>query len=396
MTAALVVDVLLVIVGLIALVSGWRQGAVGSVLSAIGIVAGLIIGVALAPLVGGLVESSALRFLLALAVIVLIVSLGNLVGGMLGAGIRNQMRRSSAHLLDSAVGALFQFVAVLVVVWMVSVPLAAGLGPPASDGVRNSKVLRTIDSLTPDSLAQLPARLAAVLDDSGLPPLVSPFLDTREDVEAPSQNVAGPQLVEALRPSIIHVMGAAEICDRRLMGSGFVTAPDYVITNAHVVAGTQSVRLDTVLGVKEADVVYFNPNVDIAVLHSPGLGLEPLVWAQQPASTGDDALVLGHPGSGPFEAAPARIADRITISGSDIYANGRVEREAYAVRGSIREGNSGGPLVNRNGEVLGVVFGASRENSSTGFAVTAREVQRQVGEVTQHTQPVDTQACVGA
>lgn len=395
MTAAFIVDALLVLVAVLALRGGWRQGAVASILAAIGITAGLVIGLAVAPLLMGLTSSVVSRFLVGFAVIASLIGMGNLIGAVLGASLRDRMRRRTSQSFDSALGAVFQFLTVMAVCWLVSVPLATGLGSPGAGAIRGSVILGGIDRVTPDALDTVPSRLSAMLDESGLPPLVSPFESTgTSDVPAPSASVADQALVEEIRPSIVHVMGNAEQCSRRLMGSGFVAADDYVVTNAHVVAGTNSVRLDTLFGVKDADVVYFNPEVDVAVLHSPGLDITPLRWADQPASSGDDAIVFGYPESGPFEAAPARIADRITISGSDIYARGQVEREAYTVRGSIREGNSGGPLVNADGDVLGVVFGASRDLSDIGFALTADEVLGHIGDVTALTQPVDAQTCV--
>lgn len=395
MTAALIVDGLLILVAIIAIRGGWRQGAIASVLAAIGIVAGLVVGLGIAPLVMGLTDSLVLRFLLGLAVIVLLVGMGNLIGAVLGASLRDRMRVRWSHTFDSILGAILQFIAVMLVCWMVSVPVATGFGPPVADGVRNSTVLRGVDRIAPDSWSAIPSRISALLDESGLPPLVSPFQSTGvDDVAAPEAQVEDRALVEQIRPSVIHVVSTAEECSRRLMGSGFVAADDYVVTNAHVVAGSGTVRLDTVAGVKDAEVVYFNPEVDIAVLYSPDLGLNALPWAEDEAVTGDEAVVAGHPASGPFEASPARIANQVTISGSDIYAEGRVQREAYTVRGSIREGNSGGPLLNSEGEVLGVVFGASRDASDVGFAVTADEVRNQIGDVDRLTSTVDTQACV--
>ena len=197
-----------------------------------------------------------------------------------------------------------------------------------------------------------------------------------------------------MRPSVIHVLGDATSCQRRLLGSGFVVAPDYVLTNAHVVAGTDTVRLDTMVGLRDADVVYYDPEVDLAVLHVPDLGLEPLEWASEPAVSGQDTIVMGFPASGPFEAAPARVRSKLTIAGPNIYASGRVEREAYTVRGSIREGNSGGPMTGLDGRVLGVVFGASLDESDTGYVLTAAEVNERVGDVTAYTEPVGTGECV--
>ncbi|MGP6175536.1 MarP family serine protease [Corynebacterium sp. A21] len=395
MTVSLIIDAVLILAVVVALISGWRAGAFSSVLSTVGVVAGLICGAALAPVVMQLTDSTALRVLLALGTIILLIGIGNLVGGMLGSALRDRMRFRSSMKIDSGIGAIFQGVVTLFVAWLVAIPLATGVGGAIGEGMRDSVVLGFVDSATPNQFDRVPTQISALLNDSGIPQIGSPFqTDSSPEVEAPRINVANHELVESLRPSVIHVLGDAQVCSRRLMGSGFVTESDYVITNAHVVAGTETIRLDTVLGVREAEVVYYNPEVDIAVLHSPGLDLPVLPWATTPAATGDDAMVMGFPESSPFEAAPARIRDQITIAGPDIYANGRVEREAYTVRGSIRQGNSGGPMTNTEGDVLGVVFGASVDSSDTGYALTAAEVQRQLGDVTRLTEPVDTESCV--
>lgn len=395
MTASLIIDGILVLAVVLALIGGWRAGAFSSVLSTVGVIAGLICGAALAPAVMGLAESTPLRALLALGTIILLVGIGNMVGGMIGAALRDRMRFRSLMKLDSGIGAVFQGVVTLLVAWMVALPLAAGVGGTIGDGIRNSAVLGTVDRVVPDQLDRVPRGISTMLNDSGIPLIGSPFeQNSAPEVEAPNIEVANQELVNQMRPSVVHVLGDARECSRRLMGSGFVTQPDYVLTNAHVVAGTGNVRLDTVLGLREAEVVYYNPEVDIAVLHSPGLDLPSLDWAEQPATTGDDAIVMGFPESSPFEAAPARVRDQITIAGPDIYANGRVERDAYTLRGAIRQGNSGGPMTNAEGDVLGMIFGASVDSSDTGYALTTGEILNQVGDVSQLTQPVDTGACV--
>ena len=396
-SVSLAVDIAIVIAVLLAVRVGWRQGALTAVLAAVGVIAGLVLGTVAAPAAMQLADQPAVRFLLAVGVLILLVGLGQLVGASLGAALRDRMRTRSGQRVDSSIGAVFQSVAAVVVIWLVSLPLASNLGGQPGQALRKSRILSGLNAAAPDRLASLPNGLAAMLNDSGLPPLVSPWERSGADVEveAPELEIGDPELLERVRPSVIHVLGDAEACSRRLMGSGFVTEPDYVITNAHVVAGTDKVRLDTVLGLKEADVVYYNSDVDIAVLHSPGLGLEPLPWAEDVAVTGDDAVVLGFPQSGPFSAETARIRDRLTIAGPDIYSTGRVERDAYTVRGSIRQGNSGGPMINPEGQVLGVVFGASVEDSDTGYALTADEVRGHVGDVTQLVDAIPTGSCVG-
>ena len=130
------------------------------------------------------------------------------------------------------------------------------------------------------------------------------------------------------------------------------------------------------------------------MLRAAQLGLPALRWAQGELAAGDDAVVMGYPKSGPFEASAARVRGKLEIAGPDIYTTGRVERETYTIRGNIRQGNSGGPLLTPSGEVAGMIFGASLDTSETGYALTAHQVQQRVGDVRSLTSPADTQACV--
>ncbi|APT91753.1 membrane protein [Corynebacterium phocae] len=395
MNPALIVDGIIVIGALLAWLSGWRQGAVSSLLSFVGIVAGLVIGAGVAPFVLELTDHVALRFLLVVGLLMLLGGVGQLAGTALGTRLREKMKARSHQTWDSFVGGVFQVVALLAVAWLVSLPLASGLSGKAGLGVRESTVLGALNRNMPQGINNVPAEIAGMLNETGLPPLVSPWITQGTvEVEQPRIEVQDRALIERLRPSVVHVLGDADACSRRLMGSGFVAREDYVITNAHVVAGTNVVALDTVLGVKEAEVVYYNPDVDIAVLHSPKLGIAPLPWAVEPAESGQEAVVMGYPLSGPFTATPARIRERLIIAGPDIYADGRVERDAYTLRGQIQQGNSGGPMINAQGEVLGVIFGASVDDTDTGYALTANEVLGHVGEYWTLTQPVPTGECV--
>jgi len=166
------------------------------------------------------------------------------------------------------------------------------------------------------------------------------------------------------------------------------------MTNAHVVAGTSTVTVDTVAGPLDANVVLFDPAVDVAVLDVPGLTADVLRFAPEKARTGDSAIVLGYPGGGPYTASAARIREVLDLRGPDIYRSGNVEREVYTVRGSIRQGNSGGPLVDEQGRVLGVVFGAAVDDSDTGFVLTADEVSRQLEQAGQARGAVGTGVCI--
>lgn len=395
MDPAWIVDGFIVVAVLAAMTTGWRQGGLASLLSAVGILAGLIIGLGVAPLVLQITDQVGIRFLLALGMLILLIGLGQLLGSALGHAIRDRMKTKSGQRVDSSFGAILMSVFSLVLIWLIATPMATGLSNSVGKGVRESAILREVNKVMPDELTQLPRSISGMLNDSGLPPVMMPWEDgSSVDVEAPNIEVADQAMVQDIRPSVVHVIADADGCRRRMMGSGFVTADNYVVTNAHVVAGTQTAYVDTVVGIKEARVVYYNPEVDIAVLRAENLGLEPLAWADGPAYTGDDAVVMGFPHSGPFTANAARIRERVNIAGPDIYSNSRVERESYILRGTVVQGNSGGPLISPNGTVLGLIFGASVDDTDTGYAITAEEVRAHIGDVTRFENSVDTQECV--
>ena len=395
MDPAWIVDGFIVVAVLAAMTSGWRQGGLASLLSAVGILAGLIIGLGVAPLVLQITDQVGIRFLLALGMLILLIGLGQLLGSALGHAIRDRMKTKSGQRVDSSFGAILMSVFSLVLIWLIATPMATSLSNSVGKGVRESAILREVNKVMPDELTQLPRSISGMLNDSGLPPVMMPWEDgSSVDVEAPNIEVADQAMVQDIRPSVVHVIADADGCRRRMMGSGFVTADNYVVTNAHVVAGTQTAYVDTVVGLKEARVVYYNPEVDIAVLRAENLGLEPLAWADGPAYTGDDAVVMGFPHSGPFTANAARIRERVNIAGPDIYSNSRVERESYILRGTVVQGNSGGPLISPDGTVLGLIFGASVDDTDTGYAITAEEVRAHIGDVTRFENSVDTQECV--
>lgn len=179
-----------------------------------------------------------------------------------------------------------------------------------------------------------------------------------------------------------------------LEGTGFVVAPQRVMTNAHVVAGSTGVTVEVDGTPYDATVVSFDPNHDVSLLAVPNLPSEPLTFVDQPAPSGTDAIVLGYPGGGVFTATPARIREIIELSGPDIYQTTTVNREVYTIRGTVRQGNSGGPLIDQSGRVLGVVFGAAVDDDDTGFVLTANEVSRQLAKIGD-SQPVNTETCVG-
>ena len=200
-------------------------------------------------------------------------------------------------------------------------------------------------------------------------------------------------MVGAARGSVVKIRGVAPSCQKVLEGTGFVVSPNRVMSNAHVVAGSESVTVEVDGQTYDAFVVSYDPNADISILDVPDLPAAPLSFVDELAPPGTDAIVMGYPGGGDFTATPARIRETIELNGPDIYRKTTVTREVYTIRGTVRQGNSGGPMINRGGKVLGVVFGAAVDDADTGFVLTSDEVGAQLAKVGS-TARVPTGVCV--
>jgi S1-C subfamily serine protease len=212
-------------------------------------------------------------------------------------------------------------------------------------------------------------------------------------VARPDASLASDAVVADAAHSVVKVSSLAYSCQKVTEGSGFVIAPDRVMTNAHVVAGGDSFTVAVDGQELDAIVVMFDPITDISILNVPGLRARPLDFAHDIALTGTDAVVLGYPGGGPFVAYPARIREVIDIKAPDLYGVLTFRREVYAIRGTVGHGDSGGPLIDRDGRVLGMNFGAAVHDRDIGFVLTAKLIYpHAVGSGT--TQPVATGPCI--
>lgn len=210
----------------------------------------------------------------------------------------------------------------------------------------------------------------------------------------PTAAVSSDEVIAKARPSVVKVHGESENCMKITEGSGFVVAPHKVMTNAHVVAGAETFSVDTEAKTYEAQVISYDSQADIAILDVPGLSVGPLKFAEYTAGTGVDAVVLGYPGAASFKASPATIREVAEIEGPDIYRATTVTRQVYVLIGSFPDaGSSGSAVVDLNGQVLGVYFGAETADTTTGFAMTAAQVAPQMARVS-GTQATDTGECV--
>ncbi|MFW0793619.1 MarP family serine protease [Gordonia sp. CPCC 205515] len=399
MTGSGWVDLIVLGIALLAAASGYRQGAVASALAFLGVVLGAVAGLLLAPHVISRFDDNRVRMLVGLIMLIGLIVIGEVSGMVLGRAARGGLRSRGVRRVDSIVGSALQVCAVLVAAWLLAIPLSSSGQTELATSVRGSKVLSGVDTVAPQWLRDLPKDFSALLDNSGLPEVIGPFGRTPITTVGPPDNaLTRLPVVAQVEPSVVKIEGTAPSCRQALEGSGFVVSAERVMTNAHVVAGTRRLVVTSPNGQQlPARVVLFDASTDIAVLDVPGLNAPALRFADRPARTGDDALVLGYPEAGPFNVSPVRVRDVINLSGPDIYRTGQILREVYTVRGVIRQGNSGGPMINADGEVLGVVFGAAEDTTDqTGFVLTAKEVGPDFAASEERSARVSTQTCVHA
>lgn len=389
------VDLLVLLLALLAAVSGAFQGVIIALPSLVGVVLGAVSGIKLAPLVVDLFTNPVAKVAFAVATVVFLVALGETLGVWVGRKLRQKINPDKLSGLDKTLGAIVQAAVVFVVAWLIATPLTTVSGLPwLPKAINSSVVLGGVNDLMPEAAQGFPSDLRKLLDASGFPSIVDPFQKTpTADTSPPDTALQKSGIVQDVHPSIVKIRGTASACSRSLEGSGFVIAPQRVMTNAHVVAGTDVVGIETTAGDYPARVVYFDPEVDIAVLAVPRLRAPALPFAADTAKAGDSAIVLGYPLDGPYKATPARIRGRINLRGPDIYEANTVQRDVFTVRAEIRSGNSGGPMITPDGKVIGVVFGAAVEDPETGFTLTAEQVRAEVDLAPSQTSNVSTGSC---
>lgn len=391
-------DVVIVLAAIAYGIGGFRSGVVVGVFSLVGFFGGAAIGAQVArPLSSSLADGRA-QIPIAIVSVLLLAMLGQLLGVFVAGYLRERLIPVRGRPWDNALGAVLGVVAVLLVAWMVALPLASSAYPSLAAQASQSKIVRGVNDVVPDSVRGLYSSLRNFVNQSGFPPVLGDLPSTTVvPVEPPPTDLPAvvAQRVANARQSIVKVYGQAPSCGRGIEGSGFVYARNRVLTNAHVVAGTRSVEVVRSSNGQTVDarVVVFDPDRDIAVLAVPGLDVPALDFASRPAPQGTPAVVVGYPQDGPYTVRSARVRTTTTVRGTNIYGNGDIRREIYSVRAVVRSGNSGGPMLDYDGRVLGMVFATALDSPDTGFVLTDGEIAGRAAQGRTATQAVGTGSC---
>ncbi|MEU4390499.1 MarP family serine protease [Kribbella sp. NPDC023855] len=382
---------LLVVTGLVA-ISGYIEGFVLGACATIGLLAGAAIGVYGVPRVLDNFSPSVEVSFAALVLVVILASIGRTIGALLGSKLRNKISWKPVKAVDALGGAALAAASVLVVSWVLGVAVSGARIPSVTSAVRGSQVLAKVDEALPGGADRALQAFNDVVNTDLFPRFLDPFVPERiRETQPPDGSIARNPVVRGAYTRIAKVTGVAN-CSRGLEGSGFVYAPQRVMTNAHVVAGVSSPKVEVNGKKYDAKVVLFDSSVDIAVLYVPELDAKPLAFDKD-GKADATAVVLGYPENGPFDSEPARIRSEERLRGPDIYGDKTVTRRAFSIWAQVRPGNSGGPLISAKGTVYGVVFAASVEDNRTGYVLTAEQVAEDAAAGAKATQEVSTQSC---
>ncbi len=372
--------------------SGYWQGFVTGAMATAGLLLGGLTGVWLAPLLLGDADPSLLVSLGALFIVILAASVGQAVFQYGGARLRETIRWQPFRAVDAVGGAALSGAAVLLVSWALGVAVAGAGINGITPMVRESLVLKKVDEVLPAGADHVLKAFNNVVGTTFFPRYLEPFAPERIVPVGPGPRrlLTDPDVVRA-EQSVVKIHGANR-CGRGIEGSGFLYAADRVMTNAHVVAGVDKPTVDINGETLEATVVHYDPDVDVAVLavESGQLATLPFDFAVEPR---EGVAILGFPEDGPYDVQPGRVRSQQRLRSPNIYGDGAVIRDVLSLRGTVRPGNSGGPVVSSSGDVVGVVFAASLTDSQTGYALTAEQVAQAATLGVAGTRGVDTQDC---
>jgi S1-C subfamily serine protease len=369
---------------------GWLSGFTQQFWSSIGFFGGLLIGRALSPYILNLAHSSESRTILALVTFLGSALIFLTIGEYVGLRLKHRLRDHHLNKIDNGLGSFVSVVGAVFSIWLLASLINAMPYSNLRDMVRSSHIVSGLNSVLPPA-PNVIASLGRLIDPNGFPDV---FIGSepipRDDVNLPGLGDF-QAAVNQDKNSVVRIKGQG--CGGIVSGSGFVIGNGLVATNAHVVAGIKSPFVQDVGGSNKSTIVWFDPDLDFAVLRTSNLAGTALNISSSTIKSGTPAAVLGYPGGGDFNAGAAAVLDQINASGRNIYGTGHTLRQVYEIKGTVVPGNSGGPLIARDGSVIGVIFAESTTYDHVGYALATPKVISEINQAKNLTQPVSTGKC---
>ena len=386
-------DLLDVLIVLALILSVWHGRVVGvtrQVCATAGFVGGLFGGVFLEGKLIHLAHTASSRALLAFIVIwgsaLLLLSVGEYVGAVL----KFRMQRWRIDGIDGILGAFLGGATLLLSVWLGATLFRNAPLSWVQEQLQGSRIVAELDSKLPPA-PHIIGKISHLIDPNGFPQVFT-GIEPTPNTNAPLPNAGQlANAVEADRASVVKIEGRG--CGGIVEGSGFVAAGDLVATNAHVVAGVAEPMVLDDNGEHASRVIWFDPDLDFAVLQVDNLHGKPLAIDTRSVADGTAAAALGYPGGGPFTVELATVLQSFEASGRNIYNQGETIRNVYSVHADIRPGNSGGPLIDQSGSVVGIVFAQSTTYDQVGYALAMQKVIQELHQVSSSSPTVGTGSC---
>jgi S1-C subfamily serine protease len=383
------VDLVILAATVVGLANGYRRGFWLSAAQYAGLVGGVLLGAAAAtPVLNYLeIHNPGARPLGAALVLVIGGSLGSSIGFAAGEPIRRRILRAGVHTAtDSIGGAALSVIAVLTMCWFLGISFSRGPSAEIAQQIQRSVVLRTLDNAAPRPPVFL-ASVEGILSGVNFSPVFAGLEPGSLPAPLPIPTSVDTAGVRHAAQSVVKIASLG--CGGMVTGSGFPMASGYVVTNAHVVSGTSTHTVQTPGGAElQATVVFFDPERDVAVLYAPAYRGTPLTFGS--ANRGTKAAVIGYPGGGPELTVPAIVDGEVSAEGRDIYNANLVTRQILVIQARVRPGNSGGPLVDLNGQVIGLVFATSAGDPNQAYALSDGEIAGDIQNAQSHPTQTDT------
>jgi S1-C subfamily serine protease len=376
-----------------AVIAGIRTGALPQVGGITGAVASLLLLFQLAPWILDVTSSlePIVRALVVLGAVLGGVVAGEAVGSTVGRAIAEGLGNGVISGLDRAAGGILGAGQAILIVWLAGGLLAASGFPTLGREAANSTAVRLTDRFLPPP-TKVVGDIAGVIDESGLPDVFVGLEPVPLEPVDPPTDPQAARIARAAGGSTARVSTRA--CDAQVTGTAAVVADGYLVSNAHVVAGASTIRVELPSGTSDASVVLFDPELDVALLHAPDVHEPALRFAASDPRRGALGAALGYAGGGPLVVLPAAVTGGYRAQGRDIYDKGLVTRDILELRAGVEPGDSGGPLILEDGTIGGLVFAESRTDDSVGYALTPTSVSVRIAPAIGRTGPVDLGACL--
>jgi S1-C subfamily serine protease len=372
-----IIDIIILILVAFAAINGFRLGAATLICSYggffIGLVIGFIIGSLFSKSISHSVSSAPIKLLIGVAILFFPAIVLGSFGHVLGTKVRSVVNRHNWTSIDTFFGIVVSAVATLLIIWILGNAIANSPNQRLNALVQRSTVMRAFNQILPPIPIQ---SLRSLLISSGFPVVFSGFAPIPPGTVATATSVEVSQVQNKDYASVLKIQGFG--CGEVLEGTAFVVAPHIVVTNAHVVAGVYHPQIIDGNFSLPAYLMYFDPNFDLAVLRVPQLNAPALTFSNTLEPNGSKTVFLGYPEGGGFNAQPSAILQEFAATGPNIYGNGNYTRNVYQIEGYVRPGNSGSPLLNLQGQVIGLVFSRSTTDSNVGYALTSAGVSQKI------------------